>query len=495
MAHSHGGNALLYAMREGEFAARLAGAVFLGTPFLRITLRDIASFSRTFTKVLSWLILFPGILPGVVMPLTTLAMNHLGPWGFGLQFIIGNALIVWGYYRYRERLQEWGEASLCRWLQARQSRMHDWIAQPEPPCPTYLASVRRDEPGIWLAFLDRLAEGPWMAVGLASRTVGVVFFVEMVLCMTALFVDGGLVDVGIWFPVSVSVVLGCAAIVVVGPVVAVFFSAGVRGTMVGFGWERFVDSCTLRIKPARYPSWSDRTARMAEHRGGGMGQWRHSVFYKDKVAIEDVAWWINGEETDAPAGAGERRSSARVGGASRGRRWLVPVVSGTLAFALSSALLVRNVRQTLVPKVDLDAGVASIADARTLVAEINAELAGNEVLDLGATVAYGQSCVVEGRMRLTKFETSMSVELDSIADERLGIEGVEQCRAEQYRRISQHVWYWNGAKGKEIRFRKRLRNCVPSRLSALRLRVWSEQEWGARLEGRLHLKCEGAQGA
>ena len=135
VAHSHGGNVLLYAMRDGEFGARLAGPAFLGTPFLRITLRDIRSFSRSFTKVLSWLILFPVLLPGVVMLLTTLAMNYLGPWGLGFMLVIGNVLIVGLYLQYRRRLQEWGEESLGRMLEATQARLHDWIAQPEPPCP------------------------------------------------------------------------------------------------------------------------------------------------------------------------------------------------------------------------------------------------------------------------------------------------------------------------------------------------------------------------
>ena len=52
VTHSHGGNVALYALRDERFAARLAGIVFLGTPFLHIHCRDVQKFCQTFFAVL-----------------------------------------------------------------------------------------------------------------------------------------------------------------------------------------------------------------------------------------------------------------------------------------------------------------------------------------------------------------------------------------------------------------------------------------------------------
>jgi pimeloyl-ACP methyl ester carboxylesterase len=61
IAHSHGGNVVLYALKEPAFRSRVGSLSFMGTPFLEVRERDISSGLRFFASAMGWLAIFPGL--------------------------------------------------------------------------------------------------------------------------------------------------------------------------------------------------------------------------------------------------------------------------------------------------------------------------------------------------------------------------------------------------------------------------------------------------
>src|SRR5262249_27753392 len=54
VAHSHGGNVALFALRDEQFRSLVAGICFFGTPFFRLNTRSVERFSALVTQVASW---------------------------------------------------------------------------------------------------------------------------------------------------------------------------------------------------------------------------------------------------------------------------------------------------------------------------------------------------------------------------------------------------------------------------------------------------------
>ena len=136
VAHSHGGHVALYALRDKEFARKLAGIAFLGTPFLHVRRRNLERFCHTFTQVLSWLIFFPIYMPFVAVALTDIPFRF-GRLAGGFQLYIGNALGALLYLRYRQRLRRYVDRRLLDFLSRKQHYIFDrlgveeWVVEAE----------------------------------------------------------------------------------------------------------------------------------------------------------------------------------------------------------------------------------------------------------------------------------------------------------------------------------------------------------------------------
>jgi len=86
IAHSHGGNVVLYAVRESPLMrSQLGGLVFLSTPFLHVERRDQSVYLS------AWIVL--GVL--LSMFLTVLVKRQLFPASWETQPLAGDTLSVW----------------------------------------------------------------------------------------------------------------------------------------------------------------------------------------------------------------------------------------------------------------------------------------------------------------------------------------------------------------------------------------------------------------
>jgi hypothetical protein len=112
IAHSHGGNVALYALRESLLRGKIAGIVCIGTPFITCALRDIDSTLRAYPHVVWVVVFFATILPIFVLAAVGLVLGTLNlleylhvrsnivPWAaqipfWGLIFLFGRYYNVW----------------------------------------------------------------------------------------------------------------------------------------------------------------------------------------------------------------------------------------------------------------------------------------------------------------------------------------------------------------------------------------------------------------
>ncbi len=146
IAHSHGGNVALYAMRDPAAREAITGIVTLGSPFIRARRRD----TQRYADALAWLMLgVAALVPFVVLDalqLTRVALAWL---------LAAIVLIV--------RLQP----ALFRWvIDTAALEQADIVAAYEPPAiePSKLAILctRVDEARGWLRTWDLLARGPFV---------------------------------------------------------------------------------------------------------------------------------------------------------------------------------------------------------------------------------------------------------------------------------------------------------------------------------------------
>jgi len=120
IAHSHGGNVALYALRDERLASRVVGVITMGTPFLSVHRREIAAVSRLLAVVLA---LTSIALVVVALELTTVGYLRSesaqdSKWTTALNVgvfyvlpaILGGCIpLIWiGYRRlYKDRLLKW----------------------------------------------------------------------------------------------------------------------------------------------------------------------------------------------------------------------------------------------------------------------------------------------------------------------------------------------------------------------------------------------------
>jgi hypothetical protein len=181
VTHSHGGNVALYALRDSQFAQRLAGIVFFGTPFFHVRPRNIQRFCKVFSWMLGGLasvlfLLSFGVIFSIFMVVViALSSEHIF-WSLSLSIGFFALMGVFNYWAERSR---WGqsrrgehtERKLLEFLSRKQEEICGLVAQPSPSCPTYIAAVPRDEAAFILTSVDDVSTIPWIGWGIAVRAL------------------------------------------------------------------------------------------------------------------------------------------------------------------------------------------------------------------------------------------------------------------------------------------------------------------------------------
>jgi hypothetical protein len=164
VAHSHGGNVVLYALRSQLVQETVRGILFLGTPFLWILSRPVERFSRFFTEIISWLILFPGLMPIGIMAAMETAEYLYGPAAGGFMLFFGNGIMVLTYLCFRPKLQRLARRLLGNFLKRKQLEFRALLYQPMPICETLITTITRDEASRFLRTIDYITVTPWILV-------------------------------------------------------------------------------------------------------------------------------------------------------------------------------------------------------------------------------------------------------------------------------------------------------------------------------------------
>jgi uncharacterized membrane protein YhaH (DUF805 family) len=299
VGHSHGGDVIMRALRNKIMKKVVCGVWFLGTPFLEVSLRPVGKISATITKTISWLILFPGI-----MPLGSFAIINFSSVVFGnvvaaFFLLIGNGLITLAYFMKREIFQRWMELKLSARLIKRQKYSYERLRQIPPTCPAVISFVRLDEAGLLLKIWDAIALAPWRFHEVAAQllTTITLSYIATIFITKQFFGDGYInANEGTYiFYVAITLPL----FVVAAPFAITAAVVIIRGSPLAFGYEGIIAASTLRIKPETIPSWSTRGryeifCSSSTKKIKGL---RHSMFYSNTEVINKCAEWIESSRT------------------------------------------------------------------------------------------------------------------------------------------------------------------------------------------------------
>ena len=488
IVHSHGGNVALFALRNIEFRHRLAGIAFLGTPFLHIKLRNLEAYCSIFSKALSFLFVFP-IFP-LYLAFFIFIVKPVGTWF--IIWVIFTIIGCWAFLRYQERLFKYVERKLLSFLLTRQHRTDLWIAQPKPSCPTYVATVSKDEAGIVLSFFDRLAEVPRFVLASIVRITAPAVATYYVYYYWLFTKDHTILNLGgsVYFA---AFFLCVPLIVVLGSILYLFINATIRGTHFAFGWEGFLSGCTLRIKPSHEPIWTDKTTSKVRYpikktiRGI-----RHSFFYNDKRVIDDVAHWIrnNGQFIGQvpPVRTPSKLASILA------HKWVVTVTASIFTLVICNSLTSYAVNRASIPKYDLDNSVESIQESAPFIFEIDQTVAAKKlslrseevnqlVVYSEMKVAHGATCTIEGNANFFNWDTTVRVDLIGQSNKMMTTdEGNNDA-------VFRTIWSWNSGEGKKVHFRKRFRNEFYGPMSQVKVIVWNESPIPTHLKAKIYIDC------
>ena len=150
IAHSHGGNVALYAMRDPAARRAVDGIVTLATPFLFATPRDL----RSRADVIAWVVL--GVVALLSLAAIDLLIDLLGIRQLFLAWLAGASVLMLK-----------GSPVLAGWLIAAGTRKQaDIVPAYQAPridrSRLFIISTRADEASGWLRAWEIVAKGPFL---------------------------------------------------------------------------------------------------------------------------------------------------------------------------------------------------------------------------------------------------------------------------------------------------------------------------------------------
>ena len=252
------------------------------------------------------------------------------------------------------------------------------MAQPIPTCPTYIATVQRDEAGLILMVIDNTAAAPWIGWRMMVGSALVVYVGSW--CST-MFVPQFLgAPPGTGSGIISRIALGVALVLTLGPFLVTFFVAILRRAPFAFGSEGLVAASTVRIQPSQTPPWNGNNNCWKQYpncwkqypQNPNISGYRHSFFYRDENVIDDVATSIRLNEQNASSAAGKpaaEPSAARGFSAgvvqAVGAWWFAPLTALVVLVAFFSWSFTSDIRELRKAKYDLAPDVSSITDGAT----------------------------------------------------------------------------------------------------------------------------------
>lgn len=328
IGHSHGGNVILYALRERFAVLPIASAVFLGTPFFQIAGRNVERIVKPAASIAGWVSLAPAVFltlgPGIYFMESSTSGNDAR--GVGALLLGIPAMLIYGWF-VRPKMATAMARRATEWLSRKQAEIDGWVRTGLPACPTFVAKVSGDEAGFHLSAVDFLSKLPWMLHRFARQTVGWVYAATVFAALTVENYDA-------ITPVML-LVAGGWCLLLVGPIFGMLWSAAWRGNPLTFGAEGVFTAITVRVAPSTRPPWSripgDFEASFEPSKK--IRGYKHCFFYQDETVADEISRWISGLPSQA------RRLKREAWSPPKQSRWWVGPLTGLITFAVCMAIL------------------------------------------------------------------------------------------------------------------------------------------------------------
>jgi hypothetical protein len=293
IAHSHGGNVALYALRKLGHRGLHFNLITLATPFLNATLRDY----RYILEIN--MIIIPLMVATIFATgLGTLSLLYLKQWTLESAVVIVLLAVVLFKLLRKKALK----AEII--LDEQITSIFSSITFPvKENCNRVLALIdKRDEITAWFKLLNRIWQrlSTWQTAIFDNVIMLLFFFIVLIIPITMkdVFSAANSYDAGINLLVGTSVLLPVATVVfgltiLISVLNAVIFFF-VKSNVLALGWENWTQQMFINIRPHPTPH-KGIESQFVEFRGLSKGfALKHSI-YENPEAIEQISDWINNE--------------------------------------------------------------------------------------------------------------------------------------------------------------------------------------------------------
>jgi hypothetical protein len=324
IAHSHGGNAALYAMKDGELATKISGMVAMSTPFLNVKLRRAELRVLQLTLAAFLLASLPfWFLTTLALELYQTSFTWISSFS-GLGKLMALALAGVLVWRFTEGIFK-GFFQLTGWLgetwNGFATKRANWLiknfATDNVTVPLLTVSFKFDEAALYLRLLHLITEPHALIFYGATIVLSVALTTQFTLLVTGIVIEPLLNLIDDIFLVSIeSYFIVKAYAFIVFHIAVLFFALFavvgfiahrlVKGHFLGFGSDGLMDYLWVKTQIVALPIIvgpvsSSRYSLEEMFRNLGwkhtVGIWikakfLHSLIYQYDRAIQDIADWI-----------------------------------------------------------------------------------------------------------------------------------------------------------------------------------------------------------
>lgn len=331
VAHSHGGNVALYALKNSEVRSRVTKIVFMGTPFLSIlpiNFEKSLSFYKGLTLAVAQLLTFFATIL-LLGAMVLLGPSFLGPDNYLVQSVSElfsasplAALVIW---------LSAGSALLyvalfivktgCVWVLAhistkivvpnmRKARvLTRWLKQPEPNGQSLVVYTSKDEAMFALVTALHLSSTGWYLHSLLKKSFAPMFLFSLAVLVVfesephSIFMSASILETDRLFAfLKLYCFIALAAVLVFAlPLVATIFGKLVEQLPFAFGGAKYdFSDLAASIEVSRLPFFATSKNSSLLRVRPSMRGLRHSSFYAEPAIAAKIANWLLGNLSSDP---------------------------------------------------------------------------------------------------------------------------------------------------------------------------------------------------
>ncbi|MCH9696417.1 MAG: hypothetical protein K0U72_18015 [Gammaproteobacteria bacterium] len=305
LAHSHGGNVLLYALDDAELEQEIDGMVFMATPFLHFH-RHNFSFSYI-REVMVLLTSFTTLIPAMIFR----ALREVFPWKFmdelspvSIGVLVLLAVLGFGFWRWAVRTIDY------YWRPTTESKRICREFQPKPPNPNVEVLIVRhtgDEASLFLnggSLVELLMSTIWKIsqsilypiklipfwLFSSEKRTKKVFVVSAILIAAALLISPA-TSIKVAY---IGLLILFLAVLAIGTIHVLLAFGILVLNVIRFGWYGISASAFVRVSSEATPigRWP---VELCASQGGGLA---HSEAYQDPQVVDRIIVWLRGESSD-----------------------------------------------------------------------------------------------------------------------------------------------------------------------------------------------------